>query len=708
MEDGDLGGRILFHQHLCYYEVRAGSPLAPTAFGHDSAGETTYQDLLLTASNTYLNQNMVFGPHSPTGDVFADDKQDISRFVNERQMRWVVQGGVLSESQSRSFLVKCATKSYAQGAPPEEIKYFPVSFRANAGLEAGTLASVEISNPGPAATHGIRVAGQTLVLQPLIVANQRTVLSLLPVEIAVDANRNRVVGDAGDSTVSQQPFRFWVNNDNDAQEDHPDLGQGDCNDSIITKSRDLEDFTLLRITLPESVQEMIKSGNCQVGFRFKDVKQGSPAINIFRAYKDKVVIAHDGYVWEQPLADALASGWHNPLLGTVRTNDLWLPPAAFMPPAFAGGYFHPYLLFEGRDTGIGKLILMLRIHGQELEGDGTWIDLCDIKKMYLRNNGNEFVEPPSERESKEVITFVHGWNMSPEGSADFAETMFKRLWHKGYKGRFAAFRWNTNWSSAFDNVPNVGEAVGAYLADYNGSELTAWNSGTALKQFLESHPPTHRRMLIAHSMGNIVCGEALAQGLSVSKYVLLQSAVPASCYDDRLNLREIATYDHPVALLPNPTIWDQLTPDDDYDPMAYRGKFSGIGGEPISFYQETDKATSFAWEINNDLTKPPGILMGSYRYFSQRSPGQRCLRLLQTEYTYDETILTGYEALARACRSWSKAAGAKGITRGSIADGIDNSKFGFGDVHSAEFNFRSQRCDQFYNELKKQLSLESL
>lgn len=181
-EDPSLGGRMVFDPPISFYEVRAGSPLATVKHGNGASAETNFADYLLTAQSHYLNQNMVFGPDSPTGDVFADDKQDISRFVNERQMRWVVQGGVLSESQSRSFLVKCATKSYAQGAPPEEIKYFPVSFRANAGLASGTLASVEISNPGPAATHGIRVAGQTLVLQPPMVANQRTVLSLLPVE----------------------------------------------------------------------------------------------------------------------------------------------------------------------------------------------------------------------------------------------------------------------------------------------------------------------------------------------------------------------------------------------------------------------------------------------------------------------------------------------------------------------------------------------
>jgi hypothetical protein len=269
MEDGDLGGRILFHQHLCYYEVRAGSPLAPTAFGHDSAGETTYQDLLLTASNTYLNQNMVFGPHSPTGDVFADDKQDVSRFVNERQMRWVVQGGVLSESQSRSFLVKCATKSYAQGAPPEEIKYFPVSFTANAGSEADTLASVEISNPGPAATHGIRIAGQTLFLQPPMVANQRTVLSLLPIDLKIWNGQDATTEVADKTGVGA----FTVANLNDTDGD----GTIDKEDNDVPGEKDLMKLYVGGYAgLTGKVKLTVKSGKDRVKFWEHKEKKNQP------------------------------------------------------------------------------------------------------------------------------------------------------------------------------------------------------------------------------------------------------------------------------------------------------------------------------------------------------------------------------------------------------------------------------------------------
>ena len=56
-------------------------------------------------------------------------------------------------------------------------------------------------------------------------------------------------------------------------------------------------------------------------------------------------------------------------------------------------------------------------------------------------------------------------------------------------------------------------------------------------------------------------------------------------------------------------MWDELTPDDDEDPavraVAYRGQLKNVGGNLINFFLPEDYATSFAWEINNDQTKPP-------------------------------------------------------------------------------------------------------
>ncbi len=180
------------------------------------------------------------------------------------------------------------------------------------------------------------------------------------------------------------------------------------------------------------------------------------------------------------------------------------------------------LLFEGAGEGSGELaIVFLDQNGNQIgEGGTVWLDLKNIKKMYQRFDisgqnqwpATTFEAPPNENNYD--IVFIHGWNTSPDDASTAAETMFKRVWWRGYTGRFAAVRWNTYWSSSFNDVPLVGQALGAYLARYNDSEHNAWLAGEALKNVIASIPPGYARNLIAHSMGNVVAGGTLRADVS--------------------------------------------------------------------------------------------------------------------------------------------------------------------------------------------------
>ncbi len=91
--------------------------------------------------------------------------------------------------------------------------------------------------------------------------------------------------------------------------------------------------------------------------------------------------------------------------------------------------------------------------------------------MYQRYDGSgedqwgpvAFESDPSEQPN--AIVFVHGWQMAPETAGNFAETFYKRLWHRGLKGRFAAFRWDTHWSDKYGWLPYAGQAIDSYLAE---------------------------------------------------------------------------------------------------------------------------------------------------------------------------------------------------------------------------------------------------
>ena len=134
------------------------------------------------------------------------------------------------------------------------------------------------------------------------------------------------------------------------------------------------------------------------------------------------------------------------------------------------------LLFEASGEGKGQLVLTIHTaDGTKIaEGGGCWLDLMNIKKMYERATATpEFIRSPHDYileyptdpqitydseafelaadEAKQLIVFVHGINGPGGGAAEsyngwvnVSETIFKRLWHQGYKGRFAFFKWRIN------------------------------------------------------------------------------------------------------------------------------------------------------------------------------------------------------------------------------------------------------------------------
>jgi pimeloyl-ACP methyl ester carboxylesterase len=384
----------------------------------------------------------------------------------------------------------------------------------------------------------------------------------------------------------------------------------------------------------------------------------------------------------------------------------------------------PYgnLLFEGCAAGKGQLVITLhKADGTVIgEGPGVWFDLKNIKSMY-QGPGTTFQQPAGE--TPQAIVFVHGWNMSPDGSQNFAETAFKRLWHRGFKGRFVYFRWDTGYSDAFDSVPEVGDLLEAYFADYNGSERVAWQSGAALKTVVDGLPASYTRNIMAHSMGNIVAGSALLSGVTFDNYVLMQAAVPAACYDESEAMKQAPSQrDYPLPFIQylggsvTVTFWDNDTPDDDpiaeTRALAYRGRLSGNRGNLINFFLPNDAATVDAWELNNDFAKPAA----NYGYTRGAPPvlgGQQAL--WRQVGTFQVSLTDPFEAMPLACRSWSKTIGAESRTAGSIQGSVNlgdpayslpNETEGFGTEHSAQFNRDIQVLKPFYDAVLRGFNIE--
>jgi hypothetical protein len=572
---------------------------------------------------------------------------------------------------------------------------------------------------------------------------------LVPCDLAVDSNRDGLIKFAGnfddpsvagkpsDKTEEAKPFRFWCNDDDDhvgsKEEDRVPVMQPDSQDDQIDGRRDLEDFTRLHLYVG-GLQDAIAAGSLQVGLEWRNTNGTNPAIKVYKAAEND---GGDQYLTTELGAGQQILGSPATSLGTVNSSGGFRFPSSFWQAntltgltALSATNPNRYLLFEGVTEGKGQLVLTFWKGTEKIgEGPGVWLDLVNIRKMYQSSIEDEFDKPPTEE--KTSVTFVHGWNMSPAGSRNFAESMFKRLWHRGFKGRFAYFRWNTDWSDAFDNAPVIGEAAEAYFANYNDSENLAWKeAGPALKAFVGQMPAGYTKNIAAHSMGNIVAGSALRAGMAVDNYAMMQAAVPSACYDDRELLKQTAPVTHAVSVslwglevpVSSVTVWSQQTPDDDPDPqtraLACRGLLEDIGNNAniVNFYLSNDSATAYAWEINNEVTKPPGgVMTGHFRYERTNPAGQKLYRDFGGgihEYTW----LSRYDSVSFACRTWAKAVGAESRTRGSVTSDVDlgDASFhlpgedpgsGFGNQHSGQFEANIQNLKPFYDALLDELEI---
>jgi hypothetical protein len=294
-------------------------------------------------------------------------------------------------------------------------------------------------------------------------------LYLIPMAIAVDANRDGTIafsGDTRDTTSQDAPFRFWCNDDDDnvgtEERDIIPPGQPDSQDDQIDCRRDLEDFARLHINIG-GLEEAIANGDIQVGLGWRNVEPvegSSPSIKVYQAAEPD---GGDEYVRNSDEAGTWAtkqvSGRYTSFIDTVTPNShSFRFPSWFWEStpeglhAFDADHANRYLLFEGVTKGKGQLVLTFWKGTTPIgEGGGCWLDIKDIKKMYERYKAMpEGIAPPYNSstgqfnntstaqkdemeqtfakpsdETKDCLVFVHGWNTDHDGAVNTAETMFK-------------------------------------------------------------------------------------------------------------------------------------------------------------------------------------------------------------------------------------------------------------------------------------------
>ena len=531
----------------------------------------------------------------------------------------------------------------------------------------------------------------------------------------VDANRDGELTVGQEKTSQQKPFRFWVNSD---QDDLPEketlpVTSTDYADGQIKTVRDLEDFTRLNIYLG-GLHEAITQGNFKIGLKWKNTT-GSPSIKVWRNLSPDGGMDYLSDETYPPVAQQHLS-LTNP--GHVQGSGAYIIPTQFwqdvgLSAANPTGFF----LFEGAGEGKGELVMTIHSSsGAEIgEASGVWLHLVDVRKMFERAKGTPesipyphdyaypHEDPPEPQigwvpdpyghpfdssptswaEADHYITWVHGWNWTYEVAQNNAETTFKRLWQRGYRGRFASFRWPTLVGTVFPGT-------------FNDSEYRAWKYGEGLRQYVASLPSGYSKQIMAHSMGNIVVGSALKKGMVIENYALLNAALSALAYDANA-----------------PIHWSYTTPDDDPDAgtraLAYLNQLSTVGGTLINFHLQNDFATTVAWEANNWLFKPQRFNGGVTGYYYDRSASAGQKLGISFATSIGRFVRTADEAMAYVDQSRSKTAGAEPAALGSIDRRVDmDSSFGFGTQHGAEWERPIQLTTPFFNRVLDEFGIPFL
>jgi len=483
------------------------------------------------------------------------------------------------------------------------------------------------TEPGPVA----------LITMPDIDTGMQATGIVHVISLALDANHDGTIDttfNGPDFVSANHPFRFWVNNNYDRWDldtidgisEQDDVQAGDNSDSgqnfdpndpdydykdlggnrTIPCTRDLEDFARLWICGFDSILSSNLPYGSTATLSWGDVGNANPAnptIDVFQAVEGYGGI---GYLTNETTAAEQIDPALNLYVGRIKPGQGIQMPAQLL----GSGYNMHHLIWCGVTNGTGRLTLTIAdAHSNVLAQASTYIQLVDIKQMYERwtvgDNSSQLPNSFAEIATNDLpvgvrpfqfanpgdtgtpyIIFVHGYALETWEKDRFAETAFKRLYWQGYQGRFGTFRWPTDSNPLF----------------FDSSELQGWNSALGLrnKLFALNAQYPGNVYLLAHSLGNIVAGEALrlmGTNLVVNTYIAAQGAVAAHTYDSTTPTRSLGAYE-----LGMPNCYAQ------YWTNGATSYFHGNAGARayVNFFNTNDWALDVAWQPDQNL-KPDAL-----------------------------------------------------------------------------------------------------
>lgn len=534
-----------------------------------------------------------------------------------------------------------------------------------------------------------------------------------------------------DNTSEARPMVFWLNNDRDDPGSGAKLDQdvnaatNDYSFGQIRSQRNLEDFARLWVC---GVPSLPSGHSYSVNIGWSQIDSGAPRLRLYWATETN---GGTGYLTNTNTAAQQLANYNFPISEITPSNSVSLPLSSFT------NGLPRYFLFEAGAAGKGALTLTIAQGTNALAQSTVWLDFHDILDLYEQTlitnviqtwpemvqqsavSGYKVLSHPSAStgDSNELAILVHGWNMTEFAWYSFSQTMFKRLYWKGYEGQFASVRWPTRSGDTDTNF--YLKYIPSALFTYNRSEHIAFESANGTASYFNNLRQRYTNFTIsacAHSMGNITMMEALnelgqSNNSPIDNYVLMQAAVPAQSYDVTVtNAHYLVAIDGAV---PTPNTYSNYA----------AGITNGLRGSAVNFYNPDDYAL-LSWEMNQGfflilqstngpdtaLTMKPNTFLG-YSYDAPSGIAEVTTNFWQAfvEVSNVQTRVVSepFEVMPFVSRPRSLAVGVQPGVGGVLKANRElnlKTTYGFGGAqydHSGEFNrnIQSTQVQGFYSDL---------
>ncbi len=405
--------------------------------------------------------------------------------------------------------------------------------------------------------------------------------------ILADMNHDgKIDGEDVGEVVGSKKFRFWTNEEAEKGDFSGQVENKsfNTNDLVVNGTYDLINFFPLKVDLMpllsawgDEVTCRIRSSAAQNGaFDFCFAKVSPSDVT---AMQTEIVFDSKGTKLSEADLIALSSK------GYVFSNE-----------ELARLSSGEEMLVMEANVANATIELSVEYEGSPIYSYTVPLSISSIEQMYRYLNlrwvvgdssgESSHLSSPSNRPDEECdgrhFVFVHGYNVDPVGSRNWANQMFKRLWWAGSKSMFTAVDWKGD--ESHKHLPVVGEVSPNYYINVKNAFVTAPQATASINAL------PGEKVMLAHSLGNMLVSSAAKDcGLGYSKYYMLNAAVPMEAYDTDADASAMIDSEwRNVPLSYRASDWNTLFHVNDFrSSLSWRGRFAGIANA-VNCYSPTE------------------------------------------------------------------------------------------------------------------------